>query len=295
MNSGVRYWIITLLVALAATIGGVYLLQVMPLIVEYSASVGIALFFVLMSLFYALYIRRKVRQTTCEIYDLRQRICRLGIKEIHRRAEDTIVSCLNDVQEGETYKWLGFSSVNVVYRQGGERALIEKAKGARSYEFCTLDPEAQQVLEAQASWQEGDLELVTNNVRMAASAIDTFKRMGLNVSNPTHFFPPTFRLVILGEREIHVGFYGPGQTGIDTAEIELVHTGADECLFKWFQWFYTKTIEDANRARAEKMVLKAKIEDPSAGLDTISQTLRDQGIEAAREEVQRVLEEYDIV
>lgn len=295
MSGSSKNWIINLVVSLVAGIGSVYLLRLIPFLINHSVLTGTVVFFVLMSIFYARHTRRKVAQSTCPIYDRRERICRLGIKGVHQKAEYSIAACLDDVKQGETYRWLGFSAVNVTCRREGEEAITGNPKRAREYEFCTLSPEAHSVLDSQAAWQQRDLGLVTNNLHTSSVAMDNFKRrMGLNVSNPTHYFPPTFRLVIVGDRKTHVGFYIPGQSGIDSPEVELVRTDSDACLFRWFQWYYIKTKQDGETCRLDRMVLKARFEDPKAGPDEIARTVAAQGVEVAEEEVRHILEEYEV-
>lgn len=295
MDRSRKYWLVTCLVGIVASVAGYYIMLALSQLAEYAVAASIVLLAISMSVGYSHFQKR----TTCKFYDKTKTICKLGIKKVNKKAEDTIRDCLNDIQESETYRWLGFSAVNVVSLTRGEDIIKKKSRGTCNYEFFTLNPKAERILRLQASWEGRDLATIQLNVKSASNFIASYMRAGLNVKNPTHDCTPTFRVIMVGERKIHVGFYPPAksdvaQCGIDSFELELINTGTKMCIFPWFQWFYSKNLEYADKHRMDKKILKAKFENPAADIDAICQTLRAQGSKITTEEVHRTFREYQL-
>jgi hypothetical protein len=291
-----KHWLVMFLVGVSASVVGYYIMLALFKSTEYAVTASIVLLAVSLSTSYGQF-QKFQKRATCQLYDRTKSVCTLGIRKVHKKAEDTIRDCLNDIQENETYRWLGFSAFNVASLTRGEDIIKKKARGTCNYEFFTLNPKAERIFRLQASWEGRDLATIRLNVKSASNFIASYMHAGLNVKNPTHDFTPTFRVVMLGDRRIHVGFYPPvkgdkAQCGIDSPELELINTGTEMCIFPWFQWFYSKNLEYAKTRQMDKKILKAKFENPSADIDAICETLRAQGSQVTPEEVRRTLREY---
>lgn len=290
-----KHWLIVFVVGVVAGIAGYAFVVVLFESAEYAVTASIVLFAVSASASYGQY----QKGAACQLYDRTGGVCKLGIRAVHDKAEGTIRDCLSDIGDDEIYRWLGFSGVNVVSLTRGEEIIRHNARGTRRYEFFTLDPKAGRVMRRQASWEGRDPETIKLNVRSASDFLASYASSGLNVRNPTHYSTPTFRIIMVGARRIHVAFYPPArgdtaQCGIDSCEIELINTGTDMCIFPWFQWFYSRNLEYADRHRLDRKILKAKFENPTANTQAICCAVGAQVSRVTVEDVRRTFLEYQI-
>ncbi len=159
----------------------------------------------------------------------------LGIRRYYRRAEEPTLKRMAEAKK--SYKWLGTSAFYVIGDGKVQDLIIDKKKGVK-FQFLTLDPDCDSLIEKHASWQEVEKQDLKERIEKTRGEIQFLQRHDIDIEWWKLGQLPTFRVVIIDDETVLVSFYEKRRRGPESMQLEL---SADGLLGRWFRWYYEKT------------------------------------------------------